>query len=184
MERVTLEQMNNHCEQYNIIQDYQSAYRANYSCETALVKLVNDVLWCFENQEGMQVIAINLSAAFDMVDHDLLLSVLKERARINGNVLNWCESYLRPRMCQVNMGNAYSTKKNLTFSIPQGSCVGLWYYLMYASTLQCVIEKPITSSGYANDHILKDKFKLMMTWTREDVKKFGKMHSKCKIVDG
>ena len=160
VERVALEQMNNHCEQYNIIPDYQLAYRANYSCETALVKLVNDVLWCFENQEAMQVIAIDLSAAFDMVDHDLLLSVLKERARINGNVLNWCESYLRPRMCQVNVGNAYSTKKNLTFSIPQGSCARPWYYLVYASTLQCVIEKPITINGYADDHILKDKFKI------------------------
>ena len=70
--------MKNHCKQYNIIPDYQSAYRANYSCETPLVKLVNDVLWCSETQEAMQVIAINLSAAFDMVDHNLLLSVLKK----------------------------------------------------------------------------------------------------------
>ena len=81
VERAALEQMNNHCEQYNIIPDYQSAYRANYSCETALVKLVNDVLWCFENQEAMQVIAIDLSTAFDMVDHDLLLSVLKKKGQ-------------------------------------------------------------------------------------------------------
>ena len=35
-----------------------------------------------------------------------------------------------------------------------------WYYLVYASTLQCVIEKPITINGYADDHILKDKFKI------------------------
>ena len=155
---MALEQMNNHCGQHNIIPDYQSAYRANYSCETALVKLVNDILWCYENQEAMQIIAINLSAAFDMVDHHLLLSVLQKRAGINGNVFNWCESYLR--MCQVNIGKAYSTKKNLTFSVPQGSCVGPWYYLVYASTLQCVVEKPITINGYAEDHILKDKFKI------------------------
>ena len=78
MERAALEQMNDHCEQYNIIPDYQLAYRANYSCETALVKLVNDVLWCFENQEAMHVIAIDLSAAFDIVDHDLLLCSQKK----------------------------------------------------------------------------------------------------------
>ena len=71
VERAALEQMNNHLEQYNIILDYQLAYRANYSCETALVKLVIDILWCYENQEAMQIIAIDLSAAFDMVDHDL-----------------------------------------------------------------------------------------------------------------
>ena len=101
-----------------MIPDYQLAYRANYSCEIALVKLVNDVLWCYENQEAMQIIAINLSAAFDMVAHDLLLSVLHKRAGINGNAFNWCESYLRPRMCQVNIGKAYSTKKDLNFSVP------------------------------------------------------------------
>ena len=76
VERAALDQMNNHCEQHKIIPDYQSAYRANYSCETALVKLVNDVLWCYKNQEAMQIVAIDLSVAFDTVDHDLLLSVL------------------------------------------------------------------------------------------------------------
>ena len=160
VESMALDQMNNHCEHHNIIPDYQLAYRANYSCETALVMLVNDVLWFYENQEAMQIIAINLSAAFDMLDQDLLLSVLQKRVGINGNAFNWCESYLRPRTCQVNIGKAYSTKKNLTFSVPQGSCPGPWYYLVYASTLQCVVEKPITINGCANDHILKDKFKI------------------------
>ena len=118
VKRAALDQMNNHCEQHKIILDYQSAYRVNYSCETALVKLVNDVLWCYKNQEAMQIVAIDLSAAFNMLDHDLLLSVLQKRAGINGNALNWCESYLRPRTCQFNVGKAYSTKKNLTFSVP------------------------------------------------------------------
>ena len=63
-------------------------------------------------------------------------------------------------MCQVNVSKAYSTKKNLTFSVPQGSCVGPWYYLVYGSSLQFVVEKPITINGYADDHILKDKFKI------------------------
>ena len=78
VERAALDQMNNHCEQHKIILDYQSAYRANYSCKTALVKLVNDVLWCYENQEAMQIVPIDLSAAFDMVDHDFLLSLLQK----------------------------------------------------------------------------------------------------------
>ena len=119
VERAALDQMNNHCEQHKIILDYQSADRVNYSCETALVKLVNDVLWCYKNQEAMQIVAIDTSAAFDMVGHNFLLSVLQKRAEINGNALNWCESYLRPRTCQVNVGKAYSTKKNFTFLYPR-----------------------------------------------------------------
>ena len=84
----------------------------------------------------------------------------KKRAGINGNALNWCESYLRCRTCHINIGKAYSTQKNLTFSVPKGSCAGPWYYLVYASTLQSVVEKPITIIGFADDHILKDKFKI------------------------
>ena len=79
VEGAALDQINNHCEQHKIILDYQSAYRVNYSCETALVKLVNDVLWCYRNQEAMQIVAIDLSAVFDMMDHDLLLSVLQKK---------------------------------------------------------------------------------------------------------
>ena len=160
VERAALDQMNNHCEQHKILPDYQSSYRANYSCEAVLVKLVNDVLWCYENQEAMQIVATDLSAAFDTVDYDLILSVLKKRTRINGNAFSWCESSLRPKTCHVNVGKAYSTKKNLTFSVPQGSCAGPWYYLVYASTLQGVVEKPITINGFADDHTLKDKFKI------------------------
>ena len=59
--------------------DYQSAYQANYSCETALVKIMDDILWSMEKQEVVLLIAVDLSAAFDTVDQDLLLAVLRKK---------------------------------------------------------------------------------------------------------
>ena len=59
--------------------DYQSVYRSNYSCKTSLVKLVNDILWDFEDQNAVASIALDLSAAFNTVDHDVFLDVLSER---------------------------------------------------------------------------------------------------------
>ena len=94
VERAALDQINNHCEPHNIILDYQLAYRANYSCKIVLVKLVNNGLWCYKNQEAMQIIAIDLSAAFDMVDHYLLLSVLQKSI---GN----CD--VMPRLLKCNL---------------------------------------------------------------------------------
>jgi hypothetical protein len=55
---------------------YQSAYRKGYSTETALVKLVYDILWNMESQKVSALVCIDLSAAFDTVNHDVLLEVL------------------------------------------------------------------------------------------------------------
>ena len=127
IESVALDQMNAHCDEHKVIPDYQSAYHANYSCVTALVKLVNDILWCFERQEGLQTVACDLSAAFDTVDHCLLIEVLQKIAGLGGSVISWCQSYLESRTCQVTVGAAVSNKKDLLFSVPQGSLVGPWF---------------------------------------------------------
>ena len=65
--------------------DYQSAYHNGYSCKTAIVKLVNDILWAMENQNITAIMALDLSAAFDTVNHEILLNVLKKNFRTKRN---------------------------------------------------------------------------------------------------
>ena len=101
MEKCILKQFINHCDHNSLILDYQSAYHSNYSCETAVIKLVDDILNNMESKKGTALMAIDLSAAFDMVDHDILLDVLHNKFRIRGIALNWFESYVRPRYCKV-----------------------------------------------------------------------------------
>ena len=69
-------QLSQHCEEFNLQPDYQSAYREHYSCETAVLKISNDVLWSMEQQEVTSLIVSDLSAAFDMVNHAILLDIL------------------------------------------------------------------------------------------------------------
>ena len=71
-----LKQILQHCKDNHLLPDFQSAYQANYSTETGLVKLVNDILWSMEQRQIMMVVLLDLSAAFDTVDHDILLSIL------------------------------------------------------------------------------------------------------------
>ena len=78
VKKAMLKQFNNHCDKHNILLDYQSAYWENYNMETTLLKLTNDILWVIERQEIMAVTHIDLSAAFDMVDHNILLHVLNK----------------------------------------------------------------------------------------------------------
>ena len=72
---------------------------------TALVKILDDILWAMERQRVTAAAAIDLSAAFDTMDHDVLLKVLDTRFGIKGDTFSWFDSYLRPRAMKVNVGN-------------------------------------------------------------------------------
>ena len=89
-----LEQFITYCDTHKLTPDYQSAYRKYFSCETSIIKVVNDILWNFENQEVCAMCMIDLSAAFDMVDHQILLQVLQSKFGVSGSALAWFDSYL------------------------------------------------------------------------------------------
>ena len=76
VQKCVLIQFNQHCTGNTLLPDYQSAYRANYSCETALVALVNDILWGMKKQKITAVTAIDLLPAFDTTENNILLEVL------------------------------------------------------------------------------------------------------------
>ena len=83
-----------HCNQNSLLPEYQSAYRKEHSCETSLAKLVNDILWGMENKLVAAVVILDLSAAFDTVDHDRLLDVLEKWFGITDTAKIWYHNYL------------------------------------------------------------------------------------------
>ena len=123
LECCALKQFNNHCDKEKLLPDYQSAYHPNYSCETALVKICNDILWLMESQRISALVALDLSAAFYTVDHNLLLKVLDNKFGIQGKALSWFDSYLRPRGCKVKTGERYSTSEESTILCTTGVVV-------------------------------------------------------------
>ena len=147
------------------------------------MKIVNDILWSMENQECTNLMAIDLSAVFDMVDHKILLDVLQKRFRIEGVALSWFDNYLHPHFCKVNVGKVYSSSRELECCVPQGSCAGPILYTAYASTLELVVleadnhncnmkceqyressqncnqSTPVALHGFANNHALKNTYK-------------------------
>ena len=82
------------------------------------------------------LIALNLSAAFNTVDHSVLLSTLQANFRVHEIALEWFKNDLAPRGMKVKVGKAYSDKKELTFSVPQGSYAGANLFNMYSSTIK------------------------------------------------
>ena len=96
---------------------------------------MNDIVWAMENKEVFTVVSMDLSAAFDTVDYDILLEVLGKQYGITNMERSWYESYLRPRGFKVCIGKVYSEEIILNLSIPQASCHGPFLYLAYSSTI-------------------------------------------------
>jgi hypothetical protein len=158
-EKSALHQLCPYIEDNDLLPPYQSAYRKYYSTETAVTKLINDILWNMENQLVTSIISMEISAAFDTVDHNILLNVLRNCFGIKNQALKWVDNYLRPRSLHVKISDTSSTSRPLPFSVPQGSAAGPILYTAYASTLQYTIKDFNNSiSGYADDHMIYDSF--------------------------
>jgi len=139
---------------HSLLPDYQSAYRVGYSTETALVKVHNDVIRNIDKNMTIMVL-LDLSAAFDTVDHNILLNVLAGKFGVKSVALDWFKSYLHDRTANVVINTAHSHINDLKFGVPQGSCAGPVLYTMYASTLTSIIKQHLPSCmGYADDHAL------------------------------
>ena len=72
----------------------QSAYRTNHSTETALLKVYNDIMWSIDSGDDVILCLLDLSAAFDMIDHTILINRLEKRFGIKDDALAWFVSYL------------------------------------------------------------------------------------------
>ena len=96
-ERVVLRRLEEHLSNNGLNCPEQSAYKKGYSTETLLIRIWNDLLVASDNQECTIVMMLDLSAAFDTVDHDLLLNILKEEIGLRGKVLSWFTSFITGR---------------------------------------------------------------------------------------
>ncbi len=101
------------------------------------------------------LVLIDLSAAFDTVDHGIALKVLHSRFGLSGTVLKWHESYLSARKQCVVINGVHSNVAELSFGVPQGSCLGPVIFTQYASSLFEVVHQHLDGiHGYADDHQL------------------------------
>ena len=96
VEHCMLRYFQKQCDNNFLLLDYQSAYQANYSMKTSLVKMANDILWAMEDQCITMMVILDLSVAFDMVDHDILLKILENQFGVTDTALRWFNNYLRP----------------------------------------------------------------------------------------
>ena len=103
--------------------------------ETILIRLTYDILWSMERQHITSLAILDLSAAFDTMDHDIFLHILEQKFGFSGKALKWFQNYLRPQSFRVNINGKYLRSKNIEFSVPQGTCSGANLFTCYCSLI-------------------------------------------------
>ena len=167
-EKGSILQLNEHVKKCQLEINHQSAYKENFSVETAVLYLMNGLLWNMENNRVTVITGLDLSAAFDTVDHSVLSSVLENRFGVKDAALKWIKSYLLDRQLSVKVGTEMSSKRTFNFSVPQGSCLGPVLFNMYSSTIAECIHPEQDLGGYADDHVIWDSFSPSTTSAERD----------------
>ena len=139
IERVYCSILVDHLNLHGLLDKYQSAYRKNHSTETALLRVVNDILRAVDADGGAILILLDLSAAFDTIDHEKLLFLLEHKFGVTGLALQWVRTYLADRSQTVSIGEAVSEVLNLLFGVPQGSVLGPVLFICYSTPLGEII---------------------------------------------
>ena len=140
-EKVVTSQLVNHCNENAPLPVNQSAYRQLHSTETALLKVQNDILINMDNEEVTLLVTLDMSAAFDTIDHNILIDILKNDFGVVDSALQWLISYLANRMQQVVIDRCTSSEFMVATGVPQGSCLGPVLFLLYVSGLSGIISK-------------------------------------------
>ena len=130
----------------------QSAYRKSHSTETATLKLCNDVITGLNLEHCTLMASLDLSAAFDTVDHTIFLHRLQTLYCVNGTVIEWRKSYLHHRQHKISINGSLSTAQTLGCGVLQGFVLGARMYSMYVKPLSDIMNRHnVRYHTYADD---------------------------------
>ncbi len=141
IEKVVSIQTYQHTKANNLDTKFQSAYKKGHSTETALIRVQNDFLMAADQHKAGLLVLLDLSAAFDTIDHKLMLSNLQYIHGIEGTALDWYKSYLSDRYQTVIINGDCSEPRKLECGLPQGSILGPEMYLKYTKGVAEIVEK-------------------------------------------
>ena len=152
VERLFLSRVINHVEQAPCFNRFQSAYRRNHSTETALLRMLNDAYCSADNKSRTLLVQLDLSAAFDTIDHSTLLRRLECTFGLSDSAIRFIRSYISGRSQYVRVGQKQSPTVLCEYGVPQGSVLGPLLYTLYVAPVASVIASfDVHHMQYADD---------------------------------
>ena len=152
LERLVLVQLRPHLLGSVNFSEYQSGYRTGHSTETALLEVLDSVYTAADDKQLSVIIGLDLSAAFDTVQHDILLNRLRVEFGVTSTALSWLTTYITNREQYVKVGQQSSSTVHLTSVVPQGSVLGPILFAAYTSPVGDIIKSHgVRYHQYADD---------------------------------
>ena len=134
-------QISTHVDENALRDPFQFAYRRGHSTETALFRIKNYIAAALDRKCTTILVMLDLSCAFDTVDHELLMTRLEDSFGISDKALAWLQSYISERYQKVAEGSAESVDSILTCGVPQGSVLGPALYYMYNKPIGDIVAR-------------------------------------------
>jgi hypothetical protein len=152
LERCVNKQLNDYLSANNLIPSVQSAYRKFHSTESAVLKVLSDIYAAADEKMITLLGLLDLSAAFDTVDHQILFDRLLYEYGLDGLVLGWFKSYLTDRSICVHYNGLTSETIPILYGVPQGSVLGPVIFILYvAGVINIARAHGFNAHSYADD---------------------------------
>ena len=149
LERIFNGQLITHLEQNKLLPDVQSAYRHGHSTKSAVLKIYSDIIDAIANGKFALLLLIDLTAAFDTVDHEILLHRLETTFGLRCTILQWLGSYLQGRTQSVLLNGQSTVAQTMVCDVPQRSMLGPLHFTLYTMDIGKLIQH-----SYADDNEL------------------------------
>eukprot|EP00116_Pleurobrachia_bachei_P002190 sb/3462452/ len=163
IEKCVAHQLTEHLEQHQLFAKVQSAYRRKHSCETATLKIFNDLLVLTDKRRKAVLLLLDLSAAFDTVPHTTLLYRLEHMYGVKDVALAWFSSYLQGRKAFVKIGDCQSSEVEVRIGVPQGSILGPLLFILFTKKLE-----DIAASHGVMIHLYADDSQIYISFSNDN----------------
>ena len=141
-------------------------YLRGHSIETATIRVFSDLLDAVDRGDTAALVLLDLSAAFDTVDHEILLERLRVTFGVDSSALSWFRSYLASCKQHVRCGGNSSPTTVVVCGVPQGSVLGLMLFIIYTADLAViVVEHGPSLHQYADDSQIYGSCPLVATYS-------------------
>ena len=152
LERLVSRQLVAYLETNHLLPTTQSGYRRGHSTETATIRVLSDLLDAVDRGDTAALVLLDLTAAFDTVDHEILLKRLRVTFGVDNSALAWFQSYLAGRKQHVRCGGKCSILIDIICGVPQGSVLGPILFIIYTADLASIVaQHGLSLHQYADD---------------------------------